>query len=70
MMVGLSKALREWVDRDWERRSYIPAFAFAQKLLFLSPTLLLGAISLVIDIPREAQPTTGAPDSLKACLRS
>jgi len=51
MMVNPFKALREWVDRDWERRSYNPTFAFAQKLLFLSPLLLLGIVSMVIDIP-------------------
>lgn len=51
MMVKPFKALREWVDRDWERHSYIPTFAFAQKLLFLSPLLLLGIVSMVIDIP-------------------
>ncbi|MFM5949891.1 MAG: hypothetical protein ACKOPM_11815 [Novosphingobium sp.] len=45
------KALREWVDRDWERRSYITAFAFAQNFLFLSPLLLLGIASMLIDIP-------------------
>lgn len=56
MMVNPFKALREWVDRDWEQRSYNPTFAFAQKLLFLSPLLLLGIVSMVIDIP------PGSPD--------
>jgi hypothetical protein len=43
MVVKFFEVVREWVDRDWERRSYIPSFAFVQKLLFLSPILLLGA---------------------------
>jgi hypothetical protein len=51
MTVKFLQVIRDWVDRDWEQRSYIPTFAFAQKLLFLSPILLLGVISLIVDIP-------------------
>lgn len=38
------RALREWIDRDWERRRYIATFAFAQKVLWISPLLAIGLI--------------------------
>ena len=44
------KALQCWIDRDWEKRGYNSTFAFAQDTLSLSPLLLLGISSLVVDI--------------------
>ena len=29
-----------WIDRDWERRRYLPLIAFGQRLLWIAPILL------------------------------
>lgn len=45
------RQLQRWIDRDWEKRGYNPMFAYAQKIMYLSPLLLVGAADLVIGIP-------------------
>lgn len=35
----LRRVLR-WIDRDWERRRYLPLLAFGQRLLWIAPILL------------------------------
>lgn len=42
------KRLPGWIDRDWERRSYNPLFAFAQRLLWVTPLLAIGAVGLLV----------------------
>lgn len=44
------RAVRDWVDRDWEKRSYIPTYAIAQRLLFLLPLALLAIIDLIFEL--------------------
>jgi hypothetical protein len=35
----LVKSLVAWMDRDWEGRNYNPVLAFAQKLLWIAPSI-------------------------------
>ena len=38
----LIKSLVRWIDKDWEGRRYNPVFAFAQRLVWCVPILLIG----------------------------
>lgn len=38
------KVFSTWIDRDWERRSYNPIFAFGQRLIWCVPILVIGVI--------------------------
>jgi cytochrome c-type biogenesis protein CcmH/NrfF len=36
------KVFSAWLDRDWERRSYNPIFAFGQRLIWCIPIVAIG----------------------------
>ncbi|WP_041390598.1 hypothetical protein [Sphingobium chlorophenolicum] len=40
----LIKAFSAWIDRDWERRSFNPVFAFGQRFIWCVPILVIGVV--------------------------
>jgi len=44
MVMRLFKAISTWIDRDWQRRSFNPVFAFGQRLPWCIPILVIGLV--------------------------
>ena len=67
--MGLITSLRDWIDGDWERRSYVATFASTQKLFWISPFLVIGGIAWLIGAEAgDLIYDWGLPVSLALCL--